>query len=255
MKNKKAFTLVELLVVISIIALLLSILMPSLNKARESAKKIVCASGIHGTMVAFATYSISYKDYLPYSGRPFPYMGMLDFANLLVSQGLDCRKIHCPSDPYKPGSVAYWWKNNPTFSRPMDARDHIARKVPVGVTPEVPYSYYYNVKMYVDYDSRSGDIVWASMKQWKLSDVKYPSRLIPYTCFDPTWGGRHSPKGKTSKLNDISKGGHQAGFFDGRAEFVPFTKITDRSPIGQAAYGGVRNLDYTKNGIRGIDVK
>lgn len=44
--NKKAFTLVELLVVISIIALLLSILMPSLSRARDQAKSVVCKSNI-----------------------------------------------------------------------------------------------------------------------------------------------------------------------------------------------------------------
>jgi prepilin-type N-terminal cleavage/methylation domain-containing protein/prepilin-type processing-associated H-X9-DG protein len=42
----KAFTLVELLVVISIIALLLSILMPSLNRARESGQRAVCLSNL-----------------------------------------------------------------------------------------------------------------------------------------------------------------------------------------------------------------
>ncbi|OHB58870.1 MAG: hypothetical protein A2Y12_00445 [Planctomycetes bacterium GWF2_42_9] len=58
-KHRKAFTLVELLVVISIIAMLLAVLIPSLQKARDQAKMVVCKSNLRQVGLAFVLYAES----------------------------------------------------------------------------------------------------------------------------------------------------------------------------------------------------
>lgn len=65
MKASKGFTLMELLVVISIIALLLSILMPSLAKVKQQAKTVVCKANIRQLGLAFTFYADANKDSFP----------------------------------------------------------------------------------------------------------------------------------------------------------------------------------------------
>ena len=60
-RQRRAFTLVELLVVIGIIALLISILLPSLNRAREAARNVQCLSNLRQIGTLTVLYNSEFK--------------------------------------------------------------------------------------------------------------------------------------------------------------------------------------------------
>jgi prepilin-type N-terminal cleavage/methylation domain-containing protein/prepilin-type processing-associated H-X9-DG protein len=109
-RANSAFTLVELLVVISIIALLLAILMPALNRAREQGRTIVCASRLHQIGLACQLYL--YK----YNNNFFPsYCG--DQAWASEPQGHELQTLAGTKVGFYPGSI-YDCPSQPSRLRP-----------------------------------------------------------------------------------------------------------------------------------------
>ncbi len=133
--KRRAFTLVELLVVIGLIAVLISLLLPTLSKARKQAVQLQCASILRQWGQAFHIYAAQNRGIIPHTGdwsrnvvgyldRSFspypqndcgytfvlpPLMGRKSWADFPAYQKPTGDIWQCPAvtDPPDPGSVGY----------------------------------------------------------------------------------------------------------------------------------------------------
>lgn len=76
--NRRAFTLIELLIVVSILALLVSILLPALSHAREITRAAICMSNLRHWGVGLNCYMAEYNGYIPHRGQGIQKVTQID---------------------------------------------------------------------------------------------------------------------------------------------------------------------------------
>src|SRR3954454_17052201 len=122
--RRPAFTLVEMLVVVGLVALLAALLLPSASRAREKARGVHCMSNLRQIAAGFIAYATDNEGYFP---APAGWQGVFpedwvhwqpgrDPANGAVMKYLrgDSRVLVCPS-----GSPETWaWKAGNQFGSP-----------------------------------------------------------------------------------------------------------------------------------------
>ena len=158
-KAKHGFTLVELLVVIGIIALLISILLPALQKAKESANSVKCASGMKQILIGAMMYAADNKSSLPVPpaiGNTYPYAPtnlMYYMDTTVASAGViryDCGTLWPYLSPGANKSVSATVQPGPASLRQLmncPSDNEATRLIQWGTTQAVPrnYSYSWNV--------------------------------------------------------------------------------------------------------------
>ena len=149
--RRKGFTLIELLVVIAIIALLLAILLPGLNKVKETAKSVVCRSNVRSLTTGLKLHvETNDQKLLWYDSTPGE--GDLWMQQIEDQIGNLDKVRYCPSTKRNPTEPPLTWPGGfgnakYTWAWPYGIRDNSGNLIPpAAVTSEQAWhgSYAYN---------------------------------------------------------------------------------------------------------------
>ena len=96
------FTLIELLMIISILMLLMSLLLPGLSRAKAYAKEIACINNLRQIAIGYRSYQVDNKNMMPYvvspnTGSPGYFSYLDDFTPVYQYEGSTTHVFKCPA--------------------------------------------------------------------------------------------------------------------------------------------------------------
>lgn len=226
-EKKRAFTLMELLVAISIIAILAAMLFPVFSRAREAARRTSCLNNTHQIGSGLLMYRADYDDTMPPASYPQDVYGMPDgstgqwfvWYHVLHPYVKNYDVFNCPGNRY--------------ISPTMPYAGQSVLNIGYGLNPAVSEIADYNVQHVSDL------ILLADARYYLVSpartDVPNPRATGPCAGFP------------TAPIYPIHDQTANVAYFDGHAKAIRPSSIYDPSPWGFNPCAGFNGLQSAWN--------
>jgi prepilin-type N-terminal cleavage/methylation domain-containing protein/prepilin-type processing-associated H-X9-DG protein len=245
--NTTGFTLIELLVVIAIIAVLMAVLFPALQRAREQSRRVTCANNLKQINTSLQMYGNENNAQLPLNvGGYWLWDIAYSTSDFIIRTGGSKDTFYCPSDRSKNADMAIVW----CFTQ--DPRPYTARSDSI-TEPTTNRDNYYRVTSYFwMMDTKTGRTQQprgTPTKKWvkTLNDTQPASTELAVdatlsTTADPATasfvevrGGLYSRWQLFDRTNHISRGEKPEGgnitFVDGHLEWRRFSEMQMRYQV------------------------